>query len=401
MNALPSPCPVDVADAPVPHSPQQLLADAEHYLRLPEVDAGPERITQVRAEIARTGTYRHTPDELAIGCRIAWRAHAGCADRMGWDKLQVADERHLTSSTDLFDACVRHLRSGTNGGKIRPTITVFAPDAPDRPGPRIWNEQLVRYAGYPLGGDRVLGDPISSALTSAVSALGWPGGRPLHGDDPLARTNRTAFDVLPVVIETHDEGPRLFELPDDVLLEVELAHPSEPAVAALGLRWYAAPVISNMVLVIGGVTYPAAPFGGWYTSYELAENLGNPARYGLLPILAETLGLDITDPLWTDQALLELTRIVLHSYRRDGVMIADHHKVTAKFGHFQAREHDARREVSADPQVAVPPMSSCIAPTWRARHVDRREPTNFHRRAVEPYSTAAAPKTDYLSEVTP
>jgi hypothetical protein len=46
-------------------------------------------------------------------------------------------------------------------------------------------------------------------------------------------------------------------------------------------------------------------------------------------------------------------------------------------------------------------LSSSWAPAWGARNVDRREPTNFHRRAVEPYSTAAAPKTDYLSEVTP
>ena len=48
-----------------------------------------------------------------------------------------------------------HLREATNDGRIRPVITVFAPDAPGRPGPRILSSQLVRYAGYTAAdGDR-------------------------------------------------------------------------------------------------------------------------------------------------------------------------------------------------------------------------------------------------------
>ena len=45
-------------------------------------------------------------------------------------------------------------------------------------------------------------------------------------------------------------------------------HPS----TELGLRWHAVPAISNMPLRIGGITYPAAPFNGWYLNTEIGDS---------------------------------------------------------------------------------------------------------------------------------
>ncbi|MGJ5752075.1 stage II sporulation protein E [Streptomyces puniciscabiei] len=88
--------------------------------------------------------------------------------------------------------------------------------------------------------------------------------------------------------------------------------------AALGLRWYAVPAVSDMSLEIGGVTYPAAPFNGWYMGTEIgSRNLADTDRYNLLPAVAELFGLDTRNErtLWRDRALVELNLAVLHPSR--------------------------------------------------------------------------------------
>ncbi|MDT7671463.1 MAG: nitric-oxide synthase, bacterial, partial [Pseudonocardiales bacterium] len=106
-----------------------------------------QRLREIRQEIAETGSYEHTPQELTFGARVAWRNSARCIGRLYWHGLRVRDRRHLKTPTEVADECVEHLRLTTRGGQIRSTITVFAPDRPGRPGPRIHNEQLIRYAG--------------------------------------------------------------------------------------------------------------------------------------------------------------------------------------------------------------------------------------------------------------
>ena len=102
----------------------------------------------MRAEIERTGTYVHTGAEVEFGARVAWRNAARCIGRLYWHGLHVRDRRAVHSPSAVADECAAHLRASTRGGRIRSTITVFAPDRPDRPGPRILNDQLVRYAGH-------------------------------------------------------------------------------------------------------------------------------------------------------------------------------------------------------------------------------------------------------------
>ena len=94
------------------------------------------------------------PPSYLRGPGCPWHNSSRCIGRLYWRSLRVA----------------------TNRGRVRPTLTVFAPSAPERPGPRIWNEQLIRYAGYRRSDGTVIGDPRYAHFTSALLDLGRPGG---------------------------------------------------------------------------------------------------------------------------------------------------------------------------------------------------------------------------------
>lgn len=314
--------PTVTALAPLPALDCVDLDAAEEFLRMfhdAHPEAGPvgPRLTEVRTEIADTGTYRHTPQELAYGARVALRDSGWCTSGVPWRRLKVRDLRGLRNSAAVATECVQHLRLSTNGGQIRPLVTVFAPDTPSTPGPCIWNEQLVRYAGYRDANGRVVGDPRYADFTEAVIRMGW---RP--------PTQRGRFDHLPLVVETAHEGPQLFTVPRDVIQEVPLEHPELPWFVELGLRWHAVPVISNMRLVIGGITYPAAPFNSWFVGAEIGtRSLADEGAYAVAREVATRLGLDTRTErtLWRDRATVELNRAVLHSFDAAQVTITDHH----------------------------------------------------------------------------
>jgi len=201
--------------------PQALVLEASSYLRQFEqecdvCDSSPGRLAEIKTEIHRFGTYWQTPDELAYGAKVAWRNNPRCIGRLHWKSLTVRDMRHVTTEEEVFAALIEHLRVATNGGKIRSTITIFAPAAPGEPGIRIWNPQLIRYAGYREADGSIIGDPANADLTDVIRTLGWKGGP------------GTPFDILPLVIQHPHRPPRLFEVPRDVVLEVPLAHPDYP-----------------------------------------------------------------------------------------------------------------------------------------------------------------------------
>ncbi len=351
------------------------VAAAEDFLRLfhaevPGVGCAEERITAVRRELDRTGTYRHTAQELTFGARVAWRNAAKCIGRLYWRSLVVRDRRDVVSAAEVAAESVAHLRTATNGGRVRPVITVFAPDRPGLAGPRIWNDQLVRYAGHADGDGRVLGDPAQVALTDAARLLGWRGGA------------GTPFDVLPLVVEAPAEGPQVFELPDDAVLEVAITHPTLPWFADLGLRWHAVPAIANMPLEIGGVVYPAAPFNGWYMGTEIgARNFADKDRYDLLPVVAGRMGLDTTTnrSLWKDRALVELNASVLHSFHAAGVTLTDHHTESDRFLTHLAREESAGRTCPADWSWIVPPVSGGVTPVFHRYYDQERLRPEFRQ----------------------
>jgi nitric-oxide synthase len=341
---------------------QGVLSAARDYVELMERETGEwasGRLAQVEAELQDTGTYRQTFGELEHGSRVAWRNNTRCVGRFHWRSLQVRDMRHLDDPEEVFAAIVEHVRLSTNGGRIRPLITVFAPQRPDGEGWRIWNPQLIRYAGYRQPDRSIVGDPLNARLTDVLRILGWPGGA------------GGRFDVLPLAIQRPGEPPRLFELPREVVLEVPLSHPDLPWFEELGLRWHALPAISNMRLEIGGLSYPAAPFSGWYMGTEIgARDLSDVRRYNVLPAIAERLGLNTRSDrsLWKDRAIVELNVAVLHSFARQGVAIIDHHTACRQFVFHEKKENELGRAVPAEWSWIVPPISASTTPVFH--HAD-------------------------------
>ncbi|WP_188316710.1 nitric oxide synthase oxygenase [Solihabitans fulvus] len=333
---------------------------AEEFIRLfhaENPEAGPvlPRLRWVRAEIQATGSYRHTTAELTFGAQVAWRNSARCIGRLYWRSLRVRDLRAVRDADRVAAHCRRHLRLAANGGRIRPVMSVFAPDEPGRPAPRIWNDQLIRYAGYERDGG-VLGDRRYLGFTRTALDLGW---------QPPEQPGM--FDALPLIVETEQEGPTLHPLWREDVFEVPLSHPELDWFGSLGLRWHAVPAISNMRLVIGGVSYPAAPFNGWYLGTEIgARNLVDRDRYDLSELVGERMGLDRSSEqtLWRDRAVIEINRAVLHSFTEAGVSIADHHTESERFLTHVAREEKAGRSCPADWSWIVPPISGALTPVF-------------------------------------
>ena len=290
----------------------------------------------------------------------------GAIPRDAWASSTGADWTYGTAGTsetaeEIFHALVEHLRASFCGGRVRLLMTVFAACRPGGAGIRIWNSQLVRYAGYRQSDGSVVGDPENVEFTDWVRALGWSG-------------SGGRFDVLPVVIQLPGQTSRLFELPADVTPEVAIEHPEFGWFAELGLRWHAFPTISDQCLRIGGVDYPAAPFSAWYTAAEIgARNLGDAGRYNLLPAVAERMGLDTRSDrtLWKDRALVELTTAVLHSFDRARVSMINHHFASRAFVRHEEREAIAGRSTAAHWELIVPPIGGSATPLWQRRY----EPT--------------------------
>jgi nitric-oxide synthase len=364
-------------------------AEAEDFLRRcytenPRLGPVEPRLAIVRAQIAATGGYAHTVEELSYGAKMAWRNASRCIGRLYWRSLTVLDRRRARTADEIFALLVRHLTAAGDTG-IRPVISVFAPAQPGQPYAKVWNDQLIRYAGYrdevgcPVGDQRQLG------FTAAMRRLGWIG-------------KVEAFDILPVAVETPAEGVRLYELPESAIREVRLSHPDYGWFADLDLRWHAVPAIANMRLTIGGVHYPLAPFNGWYMGTEIgARNLADADRYDMLPVVADRLGLDTSreSTLWRDRALVELNRAVLWSFERAGVKMTDHHTESRRFLTHVEAEAKAGRTVPADWSWIVPPMSGALTPVYHRYYeeADLRpafylDPEARARAAGCPYSDA-------------
>jgi nitric-oxide synthase, bacterial len=368
-----------------PSALDRVLASAEQFITLfySENRLGPpdRRLRHVRCEIEASGTYWHTPEELAFGARVAWRNSSRCIGRLYWSSLRVRDRREVTAASEIVAESVTHLREATNGGRIRPLITVFAPDAPGLPGPRILNSQLVRYAGYETADGGVVGDPATADLTRLALDLGWPGGRPAG-----------RFDILPLLVHEPGEPVTVHGMPADAVLEVAIEHPEFRWFADLGLRWYAVPVISDMYLDVGGVRYPAAPFNGWYMCTEIgSRDLGDSGRYAQLPVIAARMGLStISDQnLWKDRAMTELNLAVLHSFTTTGVTITDHHTESARFLQHLEREERHGRACPADWTWIVPPAASSATPVFHRYYQDFNQVPNFYRHPAPASHTPA------------
>ncbi|XP_050826335.1 nitric oxide synthase, endothelial [Serinus canaria] len=199
--------------APTPEGtrpPEELLELARDFitqyyvsLRRENSPAHTQRLREVAADIAASGSYRLREPELTFGAKQAWRNAARCVGRIQWNKLQVFDARDCAGLGEMFSLLCSHIQFATNRGNIRSAITIFPPRAPGRGDFRIWNPQLIRYAGYRQPDGSVRGDPANVDITRHLchgdprdSARGdtdtcpWGHGRVSpRGDTRLRRTN--------------------------------------------------------------------------------------------------------------------------------------------------------------------------------------------------------------------
>lgn len=318
-----------------------------------------DRLAQVRDGIRRTGTYTQTGAELAFAARVAWRHAARCSGRDKWRTLRLRDRREIRYPGAVAAETVAHLREATGGGRVRSVITVFAQDTPASAGPRIVSGQAVRYAGYRRPGGGITGDPLNAGLTDLAVSLGWKPGS-------------SEFDILPLIVAGPEGDLAAFGIPPDAVLEVPVTHPDYAWFAGLGLRWYAVPLICDMYLDAGGIRYPCAPFNGWYQAgTEVGvRDLGDAARYDVLPAVAKGMGLDMSSPatFWPDRAAVELAVAVQHSYRAAGVMAADHQSEARRFAAFAEAEEQAGRPWCADWSWVNPPISASTTPAFHREY---------------------------------
>jgi nitric-oxide synthase len=328
----------------------KLYSEAEKFITICYQELGKsntvkDRLEEVKSDINVFGTYTHTFEELQQGARMAWRNSNKCIGRLFWDKLYVLDKRKLSTEEEICKALFEHIHYATNGGKIIPTISIFKQSIQEQQV-RIWNHQLIRYAGYETT-EGVTGDPDSLSFTKVCQELGWVG-------------KGSNFDVLPIVIQIGNSQPCFFDIPKEIVMEVPITHPTIEGIADLQLKWYGVPIISEMKLEIGGIEYTAAPFNGWYMGTEIgARNLADTNRYNVLPKVASILGLSIErdSSLWKDKALVELNIAVLYSYKKSGVSIVDHHTAARQFQQFERMEHNEGRKVTGDWTWLIPPVS--------------------------------------------
>lgn len=345
-----------------------VMVEAEAFLKQCYVEQGLPQVflprwQEVKESIERTGTYEQTSDELAYGAKLAWRNSNRCVGRFFWQNLHVRDMRHLETEEEMFHALVEHIKFATNNGDVRIVSTIFRPD-----GRYIWNSQLLRYAGYRQPDGTILGDPANAELTEQVLKLGWPGGQ------------RTRFDILPLIIQLPGKEPRWFEIPPEIVLEVPISHPRYKWFEELGLKWYALPAVSNMVFDVGGIQYTVAPYNAFYTGAEIgARNLSDTYRYNMLPTIAKRMELDCSHnmTLWKDAALVELNMAVLHSYKKHGVRIVDHHTMTDYFMRFAENELLCGRPVQADRDFIIPPMSPSTTSVFLEYPENRKLKPNY------------------------
>lgn len=335
-----------------------LRAGAEHGARRREVGR----------ELARHGFYRHTPEELAFGARVAWRNHSRCIGRLFWKSLDVLDCRQMTNPDDVAGQAFRHLDEAYADGRIRSSISIFAPvEGDDLP---VWIEsrQISQYAGY-VRPEGVLGDPANAEMTRIAMAMGW---------QPPERPG--GFDLLPLLLRDRQGRRRIYETPAAVVRQVPITHPEHVALGDLGLRWYAVPVVSDMILTIGGIDYPCAPFNGWYMATEIASrNLVDPFRYDLMEPAARSLEIDRGDVLWRDRVLTELNRAVLHSFAQAGVTIVDHHLASEQYMEFDRAERANDRIPSGDWDWIVPPQASAACEVFHHGMQDLHDVPNYYR----------------------
>ncbi|XP_073523877.1 nitric oxide synthase, inducible [Phyllobates terribilis] len=342
-------------DKPIPQDvllPQAVEFINQYYksFKEPQIENYLNRLETVTKEIELIGTYHLTYEELVFAVKQAWRNAPRCIGRIQWNNLQVFDARQCKTAQDMFQLICRHIKYASNGGNIRSAITVFPQRTDGKHDFRVWNSQLIRYAGYELEDGAILGDPASIEFTELCIQLGW-------------KPKYERFEILPLVLQANGEDPELFELPKDLVSEVVIEHPKFEWFKDLNLRWYILPAVSNMLLEAGGIEFTACPFNGWYMGTEIGvRDFCDVQRYNVLEEVGKRMGLETHKlaSLWKDHAIVEINVAVLYSFHKYNVTIMDHHSAAESFMKHMENEYRLRGGCPADWVWLVPPMSGSI-----------------------------------------
>ncbi|XP_069950752.1 nitric oxide synthase-like protein isoform X2 [Cherax quadricarinatus] len=313
-----------------------------------------QRWDQVSREVEERGTYDLTQTELVYGAKLGWRNAPRCIGRIQWSKLQVFDARYVTTASGMFEALCNHIKYGTNKGNLRSAITIFPQRTDGKHDFRVWNPQLISFAGYKQEDGSIIGDPLNVEFTEVCQRLGWKG----H--------NKT-WDVLPLVLSAGGHDPEWFDIPPDLVLIVPIVHPEYKWFSELELQWYALPAVASLMFDCGGLEFPAAPFNGWYMVSEIGtRDLCDPQRFNILETVGRKMGLDTRSAtnLWKDKALVEVNIAVLHSFQRLNVTIMDHHSAAESFMKHFENEQKLRGGCPSDWVWIVPPLSGSITPVF-------------------------------------
>ncbi|GMH32248.1 hypothetical protein BSKO_00082 [Bryopsis sp. KO-2023] len=316
-------------------------------------DVKSHRKEEILASIEKTGTYTHSFEELQHGARVAWRNAPKCSNRKVWNELQLLDRRDVTTNEGMFEACLEHLKMAQKNMVTDTFITVFPPAKPGdrKSGPRVWNDQLIRYAAYRQEDGMIVGDRGNLGFTDMVTTrFRWGAGK-----------EKTMFDFLPMVFQANsEEPPQCFDIPETYVLEIEIFDPEYPWLGDLGLKWYAVPAVSNMQLEVGGIVYTAAPFNGWYADTEIVRDFADEGRYNMLPRIAKLMGLDVNrnSALWKDEAMLALNKAVLNSFQHSGFGMVDHHSLMSGFFDWYSKEKRDRGFCTGNWKWIIPPLTA-------------------------------------------
>ena len=118
---------------------------------------------------------------------------------------------------------------------------------------RVWNAQLIRYAGYKQNDGSILGDPANVEFTEVRREGGRERGRGREKKREKEKEKerereriiifchrfiqickrlgwkspkeQTAFDVLPLVLQAHGGEAQCFNIPPEIILETAITHP--------------------------------------------------------------------------------------------------------------------------------------------------------------------------------
>lgn len=271
------------------------------------------RLIETKIEMSRGSfKYRQTTEELEAGVRNAWRNSSDIWFRSMWDKLQVLDRRNVNTYKGIAKTIDEHLRAVASDKHTEPVVVIFgAKEIDEAWGIRCWNQDYFSYAGYSGADGKLTGDLSNTAYTDFLRSFRlW-----------LPPTEKTHFDLLPVLFKLPGARPFAYTIPADLRLEVPIEHPNYEGFCSLGLKWPVVKFRSNMKAFIGGLEYQCCAFNTPYKAGEIVQGLYN--RPGLVSSIAEVIGASPGQHLFTKRVQFELELAVIHSYKKHGHPIFD------------------------------------------------------------------------------